>query len=78
MLISDLDGISFFSIRAATPKAAVGLGSAAGSPPNAAQLPIAITALAPSTEVFNISRLSTPAMVEYPVSVGIEPSTINR
>ncbi len=50
-------------ITSLTLTAPVGLGPAAGSPPNAAQVPTAMMAVAPRAVSSSMSRLLTPPMV---------------
>jgi hypothetical protein len=60
--------------------APVGLGAAAGRPPELAQVPTATTASEASRQRRSRLRLSSPAMVEQaPASaVGTEPSTTSN
>src|SRR5678815_5772317 len=60
-----------------TLSALVGLGAAAGRPPNAAQVPTATTADAFSQTSRAICTADRPPMVQYapPIPVGMEPST---
>ena len=69
-------GLSLTSCDTGT--APVGFGRASGSPPNAAQVPTAITAAACETVSASMSTLLWPAMTEYtpPSPTGTEPSTI--
>ena len=62
--MSGFEAISPVSMRWPTETAPVGLGSASGMPPKAAQVPTETTAAAPSAAWRSMSRLVIPAMVE--------------